>query len=80
MTKSEGVCISSDIRAINKFNNLQIPCIQLDVFFYKQFLNKKIRKNKFINILRDLKNVNGTSANRISIFFELISNGGKKDE
>ena len=80
LAKSEGLCISSDIRAIKKFNNFQIPCIQLDTFFYKQFLNKKIRRNKCISILRDLKNVNGTSANRISIFFELILNGGKKDE
>ena len=35
-------------------------------------------KNKFIKILNDLKNVGGTSANRISIFLELMTSEGIK--
>lgn len=80
LAKSEGVCISSDIRANKKLNNFQVPCMQLDTFFYNQYLKKKFDKKEFLIILNDLKKINGTSANRISVFLELISKGGNKSE
>ena len=54
--------------------------MELDTFFYNQLLKKRINRKRFINILNDLKGVNGTSANRISVFIELISNEGEKNE
>ena len=54
--------------------------MELDTFFYNQLLNKRIDKKRFINILNELKGVNGTSANRISLFMELLSNEGEKYE
>lgn len=80
LAKSEGACISSDIIANKKFNNFKINSMQLDTFFYNQFLKKKIEKNEFLSILNNLKKVDGTSANRVSVFLELISKGGHKDE
>ena len=80
LAKSKGLCISSDIRANKKFSNFKIQCIQLDTYFYKQFLNKRIEKNRLIDILGDLKSVDGTSANRVSVFLELLSKGGVKNE
>ncbi len=78
--KEEGVCISSDIRANKKFKKYNIGFLELDTFFYNQLKNEKITKKKFINILKELKSVNGTSANRISIFLELLSNEGEENE
>ena len=80
LAKKEGICISSDIRANKKFKNLNVAFMELDTFFYNQLLKKKIDKKRFINILSELKGVNGTSANRISIFLELISNEDEKNE
>lgn len=73
LARSEGICISSDTRANKIFNNLQIPSMQLDTFFYNQYLKTKITETEFIDILERLKKVDGTSANRINIFLELIS-------
>ena len=80
LAKKEGICISSDIRANKKFKSLKIPFMELDTFFYNQLLKKIIDKKKFINILNELKGVNGTSANRVSVFLELISNEGERNE
>jgi len=74
LAKKEGVCISSDVRANEKFKNLNVAFMELDSFFFNQLLKKRIDKKRFINILNELKGVNGTSANRISVFMELISN------
>ena len=80
LAKEEGICISSDIRANDKFKNLNVAFMELDTFFFNQFLKKRIDKKRFINILNELKGVNGTSANRISVFMELISNEGAINE
>ncbi len=80
LAKKEGICISSDIRANKKFKNLNVASMELDTFFYNQLLKKRIDKKRFINILNELKGVNGTSANRISVFMELISNEGERNE
>ena len=80
LAKKEGICISSDIRTNKKFKNLNVAFIELDTFFYNQLFKKRIDKKRFINILNELKGVNGTSANRISVFMELISNEGERNE
>lgn len=80
LAKKEGICISSDIRANKKFKDFNIAFMELDTFFYNQFQKKSIDKKRFINILNKLKSVNGTSANRISVFIELISNEGDPNE
>jgi len=54
--------------------------MELDSFFFNQLLKRKIDKKRFINILYELKGVNGTSANRISVFMELISNEVERNE
>lgn len=80
LAKDEGICISSDIRANRKFKNNKIPFMELDTFFYNQFLKRNVSKKKLITILNELRIVNGTTANRISVFLEVISNGSEKDE
>lgn len=80
LAKEEGVCLSSDVRANKKLRNLNVAFLELDTFFYNQLMKKNISKKRFINILDKLKSVSGTSANRISVFLELLSNEGEKDE
>ena len=80
LAKKEGICTSSDIRANRKFKNLNVAFMELDTFFYNQLLKKRIDMKRFMSILYELKGVNGTSANRISIFLELISDEGEKNE
>jgi len=80
LAKSGGICISSDIRANKKFEAFKVPYMQLDTFFYNQFLKKKIDKYIFIDFLNNLKKIDGTSANRISIFLELLTKVGEKNE
>ena len=80
LAKKEGICISSDIRANRKFKNLNVAFMELDTFFYNQLLKKRIDMKRFMSILYELKGVNGTSANRISIFLELILDEGEKNE
>jgi len=72
LATKEGICISSDVRANKKFKNYNVAFMELDTFFYNKLLKKQIDTKKFINILNELKSVNGTSANRISVFYELI--------
>ncbi|MFO8019622.1 MAG: hypothetical protein R6U96_13425 [Promethearchaeia archaeon] len=79
LAKKEGMCISSDVRANRKFENQNIAFMELDTFFYNQFLLNNIKKKRFIRILDELKQVNGTSANRISVFLELISKRSDKN-
>lgn len=80
LAKEEGICISSDVRANKKLKNLNVAFLELDTFFYNQLLKKEISKKRFITILDNLKSVSGTSANRISVFLELLSKEGEKDE
>ncbi|MHA1148175.1 MAG: hypothetical protein ACTSR8_08005 [Promethearchaeota archaeon] len=80
LAKEEGICISSDVRANKKLKALDIAFLELDTFFYNQLMKKNVNKKRFIKILNDLKLVNGTSANRISVFLELLSKDGEKDE
>lgn len=80
LAKKEGICISSDIKANKKFKNFNVTFMELDTFFYNQLLKETIDRKRFINILNELKGVNGTSANRISVFLELISNEGERNE
>jgi len=80
LAKEEGVCISSDVRANKKLENLDVAFLELDTFFYNQLMKKNISNTRFLKILNDLKSVGGTSANRISVFLELLSKEGEKDE
>ncbi|MHA1660265.1 MAG: hypothetical protein ACTSUT_14230 [Promethearchaeota archaeon] len=79
LAKKEGTCINSNIRANKKFKIFNTAFMELYTFFYNQLLKNTIDKKRFIKILNELKGVNGTSANRISVFLELLSNEGEKN-
>ncbi len=64
LTKKEGVCISSDVRATKKFSQFNLSWMQLDTFFYQNCLNKKILMNEFEEILEKLEKVQATTPER----------------
>jgi len=64
------------VRANKKFESNNVSFSELDTFFYNQFIKNKINRERFLTILNELRKVKGTSANRISVFLEIISNRG----
>ena len=70
--KTEGVCISSDKKAIKKFATYNIPHIQLDTVYYNLFLNIKLKEDEFFNILYKLEKIYAINSERIIFFYDLI--------
>ncbi len=64
LAKEGGTCISSDVRANKKFEKFMVPSIQLDMFFYNQYIIKKINKQKFELILDKLEEIYATTPER----------------
>lgn len=79
LSKNEGICISSDVRATKKFEQLNTPFMELDTFFYNKLLAEKINTKMFLDIMDSLKKINGTTAKRISVFLKLISRRSEKN-
>lgn len=73
LAKQRGICISSDTRAIQKFNKHAIPCMQLDNFFFLKFLEGKITKITIKRILNDLKIIYATTSERELFFLMKIN-------
>ncbi|MHA1518614.1 MAG: hypothetical protein ACTSRK_00390 [Promethearchaeota archaeon] len=73
----ESVCITSDRKAIKKFDQNNIPHTQLDTFYYKLLLDTKITEKAFFDILYQLETVYATSTERILYFYELIQQNPK---
>ncbi len=71
--KTEGVCISSDKKAIKKFAAYNIPYTQLDTVYYNLFLKAKLREEEFFNILYKLEKIFAINSERIIFFYDLIN-------
>ena len=77
LAKIEGICITSDKRAFNKFVNQKVAVIRLDTFFYQNCLKKKYSKTATIGILENLLNVYATTPERYATFIKLITQSGE---
>lgn len=64
LAKQDGVCVTSDTRALKKYKNEGVPCMQPDIFFLTQFLEKKIDKKRLEDVLDALIHVRATTAER----------------
>lgn len=73
LAKQEGICLSSDIRANKKFDNHGISSMQIDFFFYNQFLNGKIDEDKLERVLDHLEDVRATTIERKYHLMVLVS-------
>ena len=71
--KTEGVCISSDKKAIKKFEGYNIPCAQLDTLYYNWFLKAKLKEEDFFNILYKLEKIFAINPERIIFYYDLIN-------
>lgn len=78
--EQESICITSDKKAIKKFEINNIPHTQLDTFYYKLFLDSKITEKAFFDILYQLEAVYATSSERILYFYELVQQNSKQKE
>ncbi len=71
--KTEGVCISSDKKAIKKFATYNIPYTQLDTVYYNLFLKAKLKEEEFFNILYKLEKIFAINPERIIFYYDLIN-------
>jgi hypothetical protein len=72
LANQEGICITCDKRATKKFTQYGILWMQLDNFFFQQYLNKKIALDKLLNILDKLEGVFATTPERKAVFLKSI--------
>lgn len=68
----DSICITSDIKTINKFEKYAIPFAQIDSFFYGMVLEKNINSKTFFDILYQLESVYAIKSERILYFRELL--------
>ena len=71
--KTEGICISSDKKALKKFTTCNIPCTQLDTVYYNLFLKAKLKEEEFFNILYKLEKIFAINPERIIFYYDLIN-------
>jgi hypothetical protein len=64
LAKQDGVCVTSDTRALKKYKNEGVPCMQPDIFFLTQFLDKRIDEKRLKDVLDALLHVYATTAER----------------
>ncbi|HUX98280.1 MAG TPA: hypothetical protein VMV49_01885 [Candidatus Deferrimicrobium sp.] len=72
LARKEGVCITCDQRATKKMALYGVLGIQLDNFFYQQYLNENITRNKILEVLDKLEGVNATTPERKLVFLKSI--------
>jgi len=72
LARQEGVCVTCDQRATKKMALNGVLGIQLDNFFYQQYLNEKITLNKILDVLDKLEYVNATTPERKVVFIKSI--------
>lgn len=72
LAKDEGVVITFDRKAYNKFNQLKIPVIKMEAYFLRKFYNHLISKEKILDLLSKLLNVNAISIKTYYFYKEQI--------
>jgi hypothetical protein len=64
LAKSEGVCITNDIRAMKKFRSRQVDAIPFEIFFGKRYREGRLSETEFEGILEELVKVNALTQER----------------
>lgn len=73
LAKDNGICITSDKRAFNKFEAQSVAVIRIDTYFYKNCIKKQYSKNTIIKFLNQLLRVYATTPERYATFIKLLS-------
>lgn len=66
--KDDGVCITSDLRAYNKFKRENIEVISIDSFYFEMYVKQRLTKSDFLNILRKLEIINAIKSKKILFY------------
>jgi hypothetical protein len=69
LASSDGTCVTTDKKACAKFKGFGISALKLDEYFYQAFESGSITKINFLDILRQLDNVNAIDA-KMMIFYQ----------
>jgi len=57
LASEDGVAITSDRRAYNKFQQAHIHVIKLEQFFFQKYLENKLQKEELLTILSNLERI-----------------------
>ncbi|MBN2154219.1 MAG: hypothetical protein JW839_22380 [Candidatus Lokiarchaeota archaeon] len=64
LARQEGICLTSDTRALKKYRNQGVSCMQPDIFFLTKYLEKKISEIDLERALDALMQVYATTPER----------------
>ena len=64
LAKSEGVCITNDVRAMKKFRSRQVDTMPFEIFFGKRYREGRLSETEFEGILEELVKVNALTPER----------------
>ncbi|MBN1216326.1 MAG: hypothetical protein JXA99_12905 [Candidatus Lokiarchaeota archaeon] len=79
LSKEDGICLTSDDKAFKKFLKERLKVIRLDTFFFEMFVQEQLSEVEFINILKSLEIVSGTTPKSILFFLEKIRQKKEND-
>jgi hypothetical protein len=72
LAHQEGICITCDRRATKKFSLYGVLWMQLDNYFYQQYVNGVVSLKKIIDVIDKLETVYATTPERKIVFLKLI--------
>ncbi|OLS13560.1 MAG: hypothetical protein RBG13Loki_2811 [Promethearchaeota archaeon CR_4] len=64
LAKSEGVCVTNDIRAIKKFRAQQVDAMPFEIFFGRRYREGRLPGAEFERILEELVKANALTQER----------------
>jgi len=68
LAQTDGICVTSDDRAYNKFKLHNSPVIRLDALYFEFFKQKQILESRLFEIFDSLKQCNGIKSQSILFF------------
>ncbi len=74
LAKEEGICITSDRRAYNKFKRERIEVIKIERIYFELYKKQKISKIEFIEILKKFEEIHAIKPKILLKYIERIKN------
>jgi len=68
----DGICLTSDDRAFQKFQQENLKVMRIDTFYFQKFRQNYLNKTEFLNILNKLESINATKPKSILFFIEKL--------
>jgi hypothetical protein len=78
--ESNRICISSDLRALKKFEIFDIPAVQLDMVYFHLLQESLISEDDFFAILYELERIYAIKSKRIILFSDFLKQQKKTEQ